>query len=313
MSQLKKHLQFSKQEQKAILVLLIILLLLMGVNLVPWPFDGPKQPAFHHLDSIMQLHQKAQKEQEQMRMQKFDVTNPDASVLAEKFNPFPFNPNMLPEEDWKRMGLSDHQIRNIKNYEKKGGKFFRKQDLKKIYTISEAEYQLLEPFIEIPEPSRARIARTSESKTPPNHSVSVSVEAKQINAIIELNQADSAQLLSLPGIGPWFAHRILQYRKLLGGFVDKGQLLQVYGMDSARAEGIYGHIQIDSSLIRKIKINQDDFRTLVKHPYMSFELTKAIVNYRERKGQIKNFEKVQELKNEHIESFDQLKYYLNYE
>lgn len=314
MSQLKRPLQFSKQEQRAIVVLLVVLVLLIAVNVMPWPFSITRKVELHNLDSIIQLHQMAQMEQERLREQSFDVINPDAAVLADKLNPFPFNPNMLPEADWKRIGLTDRQIRNIKNYEKSGGKFFRKQDLKKIYTISEAEYLILEPFIEIPEPKSARIARASDqnsAQAKPENVVVAEVETPR--TLVEINTADSLQLIALPGIGPWFAHRIMQYRELLGGYRQKEQMLEVYGMDTARAESIYGLIRIDTTQIRKIRLNFDDFRALVRQPYMSYELTKAVVNYRDRKGQIKSFEQLRQLSKNQTESLEKLKYYIDYE
>lgn len=314
MSQLKRPLQFSKQEQRAIVVLLVVLVLLIAVNVMPWPFSITRKVELHNLDSIIQLHQMAQMEQERLREQSFDVINPDAAVLADKLNPFPFNPNMLPEADWKRIGLTDRQIRNIKNYEKSGGKFFRKQDLKKIYTISEAEYLILEPFIEIPEPKSARIARASDqnsAQAKPENVVVAEVETPR--TLVEINTADSLQLIALPGIGPWFAHRIMQYRELLGGYRQKEQMLEVYGMDTARAESIYGLIRVDTTQIRKIRLNFDDFRTLVRQPYMSYELTKAVVNYRDRKGQIKSFEQLRQLSKNQTESLEKLKYYIDYE
>ena len=314
MSQLKRPLQFSKQEQRAIVVLLVVLVLLIAVNVMPWPFSITRKVELHNLDSIIQLHQMAQMEQERLREQSFDVINPDAAVLADKLNPFPFNPNMLPEADWKRIGLTDRQIRNIKNYEKSGGKFFRKQDLKKIYTISEAEYLILEPFIEIPEPKSARIARASDqnsAQAKPENVVVAEVETPR--TLVEINTADSLQLIALPGIGPWFAHRIMQYRELLGGYRQKEQMLEVYGMDTARAESIYGLIRVDTTQIRKIRLNFDDFRALVRQPYMSYELTKAVVNYRDRKGQIKSFEQLRQLSKNQTESLEKLKYYIDYE
>ena len=35
-------------------------------------------------------------------------------------------------------------------------------------------------------------------------------------------------------------------------------------------------------LIKKIKINQDDFKTITKHPYLSLEITKLIFDWRRK-------------------------------
>ena len=106
--------------------------------------------------------------------------------------------------------------------------------------------------------------------------------------MIEINTADSAQLVRLYGIGPSFAGRILKYRGMLGGFFSTEQLLEVYGMDSSRYNGIKKHICVDPSIITKIPVNEAAFKTLLHHPYLDYETVRMIVNYREHVGPITN-------------------------
>ena len=108
--------------------------------------------------------------------------------------------------------------------------------------------------------------------------------------IVNLNSADTTKFISLPGIGSYFARNIVSYREKLGGFIDIHQLLEVYAFDSARLETIKPHIIIDSIEIRKVRINHDDFKTILLHPYIEYEDVKKIINYRESKGMIKNWE-----------------------
>jgi len=104
--------------------------------------------------------------------------------------------------------------------------------------------------------------------------------------MIEINTADSLQLLKLYGIGPSYAGRILKYRGMLGGFFSIDQLLEVYGMDSIRFEGILKNIQVDASLLKCLDINEAAFKTLLHHPYLDYETVKSICNYREYTGPI---------------------------
>lgn len=101
---------------------------------------------------------------------------------------------------------------------------------------------------------------------------------------VELNSADSSLLLDLYGIGPVFAGRIVKYRKLLGGFHSREQLLEVYGMDSLRYGGFEDRIYLDVSLLIRININTSSFRDLLRHPYLDYETVKKIVHYRDRNG-----------------------------
>lgn len=100
------------------------------------------------------------------------------------------------------------------------------------------------------------------------------------NLVIELNRADTFELQRLRGIGPGFAYRIIKYRDRLGGFVNKLQIMEVFGMDSSRFNGISDHISTDRSLIHPIDLNNVTFKGMLAHPYFPFEITKAIMLYR---------------------------------
>jgi len=106
---------------------------------------------------------------------------------------------------------------------------------------------------------------------------------------VDINRVDSAALLPLPGIGPVFAGRIIKYRNLLGGFVSVDQLLEVYGMPEETLDLIREMISIDTSAIRKIRLESATFRELLRHPYLEFENVKAILDYRDFSGGIGSF------------------------
>jgi DNA uptake protein ComE-like DNA-binding protein len=100
---------------------------------------------------------------------------------------------------------------------------------------------------------------------------------------IEINSADSLALLELPGIGPSYAKRILKYRQMLGGYATVSQLLEVYGMDSARYSGFRSLIRVDTARVRKLNVNKATFKELLAHPYLEYEHVKAIARYRDKK------------------------------
>ena len=134
--------------------------------------------------------------------------------------------------------------------------------------------------------SETRIQNSNKNQLPKHTSYTKKAFAERPPLMIEINTADSAQLVRLNGIGPSFARRILKYRGRLGGFFSTEQILEVFGMDSNRYLGILDNIRIDTTLIRKIPVNDAEFKTLLHHPYLDYETVKMIVNYREHVGPI---------------------------
>lgn len=98
---------------------------------------------------------------------------------------------------------------------------------------------------------------------------------------IELNTADSIDLLSLYGIGPYYAQKILEYRKRLGGFAIPEQLLEIKGFDKERLEGFLDKVFADSTLILKTDLKTATEAQLANHQYIGKYLARCIILYRE--------------------------------
>ena len=130
----------------------------------------------------------------------------------------------------------------------------------------------------------------------------------KVQGSIGINSADTTELKSLPGIGSFFARNIVEYREKLGGYVESSQLLEVYGFDSVRFAGIFSYIKLDSVATRKVRVNHDDFKTILRHPYIEYDDVKKVVKYRESKGMIKDWESYKNIINRDPD--DRLEMYL---
>ena len=191
---------------------------------------------------------------------------PTSPKINNEIEYFDFDPNQLSMEQWMDLGLTKKTARNIINYREAGGEFFHAEDLQKIYTLSEKDYERLEPWIQIKssikdkKPVEEDQDKIFEEEEAPNSGGSV--------IQIELNSAGLEELEKLAGIGPVYAERIIKYRELLGGFYDKSQLLEVYGISQDTYEKIEHAVEIDTSNLTPLSFFKADFKQLLQHPYI---------------------------------------------
>lgn len=173
---------------------------------------------------------------------------------------FDFDPNQLNLSGWESLGFSSKQADAIVNYRTKYGPFNKKEELKKIFVISEEKYLELEPHIKIVTGGEVHVA----------------------SQLISLNEASSVDLEILPGIGPKFAERIIKFRNSLGGFTSMTQLHEVYNMTEEVYQILVDHTQIVPGKVQLIKINSATKDEIDKHPYIDFDVTAAILKEREQ-------------------------------
>ena len=294
---LNQYFSFSKAEKNGTLVLVVLIILVLAGYLILPKIIVNRSTDFtdfkNEIEAFEQLISSAEDDVLPLKNREKTFENMDDI----KF--FEFDPNDLSVDKWKHLGLSEKTINTIRKYLKKGGRFYEPEDLKKIYGLKMNWYKRAEPYIKIREIDATNI------KT----GTGVIVNDKKA-PLIELNSADSLLLTDLRGIGPVLAGRILKYRNLLGGFVRKEQLLEVYGLPYETFENISRAVIIDTTGITRIDLNKAAFSILIRHPYLDVYTVKGILNYRDIQGNIKD---INELKDNRIipeESFSRIKPYL---
>lgn len=300
---LRDYFTYNRKERRGIIFLLAIILLLTGYLSFSEYFFPPEKYDFSAFDrQVAELEKLQHPPQDSLDESKYTYDQNDYKLPVpgknkdpERFN---FNPNHLPESDWLRLGLTEKQVKSIKNYEAKGGKFKTKEDVKKMYLISETLYHSLEPYIRIPEDSSKKEVKADLTKEEP---------------LMELNSADSTELIRIKGIGPYTSKGIVKYRNLLGGYVAVKQLKEVYGMHEESYTKISDKFYIDSSKVIRININTATVDQMKKHPYIKYNLANLIVNYRQQHGNYKKVEDIKKLDLVNDELFAKLAPYLTIE
>ena len=160
---------------------------------------------------------------------------------------FPFNPNTVSLSDLMRLGFSEKQAQSIINYRESGGHFRRPSDFAKSYVVADSVFRRLEPFIRIPK--------------------------------VDLNAADSVALDALPGIGPYYAARIVEHRTELGGYSYPEQLMDIYRFDQERYDALKDLISVSPPEPYALWTLPEE--ELEKHPYIGKYAAHGIVLYRD--------------------------------
>lgn len=221
--------------------------------------------------------------------QQFEKNSKQLKELAQKrgdekafptSNLKPFNPNTISLDNMLALGISEKLARQIINYRTKVGPFATKADVAKLYNLSDSMYAVLEPYLLLPN------ATSSQKQTAPKGK-------------LEINSADSIQLLRIKGIGPVIAHLILDYRRKLGGYFSLDQLGEAFYINAntlaekqQRMVEIKSQLKVNPSLIKKLLINKLTQKELSYHPYISYKQSKAIIQYRVKNGPIQNIEQL---------------------
>lgn len=190
------------------------------------------------------------------------------SVISQ---PFYFDPNTASYETLLQLGLDTKEASTLIKYRNKGGRFRNASDIKKIYGIDTKKAEYLIPFVNLASDTSEKVRTKTIQRQKP---------------LLEINNCDSASLVTLPGIGPVLSARIIKYRHLLGGFARIDQLKEVYGLPIETYELIKRRIFVDTLALTRISVNSADYKELSRLPYIEkYEVT-SILKYRELKGRL---------------------------
>jgi competence protein ComEA len=224
---------------------------------------------------------------------------------AKEIRLYSFDPNKASENDLMKNGFSSSMANRLINYRKKGGTFKIKSDLLKLYGIDTVLYKKVYAFIDLP------VARTNKNNPTKEQPI---VKPRTANVKLDLNEADTIQLVKLYGIGKKLSERIVKFRNRLGGFVSMDQLKEVYGLDSAIIKSIATKfLVVENYQPTRLNINSASEKELGAHPYLSFKLAKAIAAYRFQHGNFVALDDLTKVRLLSEKEFKRIKPYLSLE
>tara|TARA_B110000305_G_scaffold133695_1_gene149234 strand:+ start:113 stop:958 length:846 start_codon:yes stop_codon:yes gene_type:complete len=276
----------SKRNRRGLLLLLCIAALISYTPRIIAAFsdDDDIQISFEELEKI-----------EEEIDAKREYKKSKKKVWASKFKApeQAFDPNEYQEEDWLKLGLSKKQVDVVLNFSKRGLK--SNNDLEKIFVISSDLFDLIKDSTFYPEFE----AKKQFEPLPEKEFIKV-----------DINTADIENLKSIPGIGDFYAKKIIEYREELGGYCDTKQLLEIWKFDSEKYDEVSENIILNKKDLRLIDINSCSIDELKSHPYISYKVANSIVKMRLASGNYNQIEDILESKLIDRELFSKIKNYL---
>lgn len=280
--QLKQYLQFSAKE---LLIFFILLLVVAGFLLYPKLFKTPNTSVANisTLESPKNNVNASTKEEYSFNNKQPSNNNQylnNHTSTKSSLNPFSFNPNELDYNGFIKLGLREKTIKTILNYRSKGGKFYKAEDFRKIWGLKKEEADVLIPFI---------VLESNKNYSLPIYQNNVKHSALKR---ICINTASAYEFKSIPALGN-LAFKIVNFREKLGGFTTIQQVAETYGITDSIFNAILPYLTITNNTINQLNINLASESELSKHPYISKDVARAIVIYRNQHG---NYTSVDDLK-----------------
>jgi competence protein ComEA len=218
---------------------------------------------------------------------------------------FAFDPNTISPSTLARTGLPMYICERLAKARNAGFKFYKPEDFKKLYGITDEMFAALAPYIEIKQPDKWQHNATNEPTIKKNI-----YPTRPSLQVFDINTADTATLAKIRGIGPKLSERIVRYREQLGGFYDTKQLKEVYGIDSTLALELLKYSKVNQPILRKIPINKIEN---LRHFYIKSYVAKAILAYRNQHGPFKSLDDLRKVKILDENSLTKLAPYLSFE
>ena len=292
---LADYLNFTRKERVGITALLIsIILLLILPFFFPYFLSEPKYDHHQFEKEIASLNIKQQDTNLSYTKRDFDdnnyhprdISNYSKSIKGELFY---FDPNTLPANGWVKLGIREKTANTIQNYISKGGRFYKPEDISKIWGLHEDEVKRLLPYVRI-EPMPAK----DYNKYPDSEKGKIYEKPTYTITTVDINNADTTAFIALPGIGSKLAARIIAFREKLGGFYKTEQIAETYGLPDSVFQKIKSKLVITGSNVKQFNINTATVDELKTHPYLRYNIANAVVQYRLQHG---SFSSVSDIKN----------------
>ncbi len=215
---------------------------------------------------------------------------------------YPFNPNFVSDYKGYMLGMSIVEIDKLHRFRESNKWVNSVADFKKVTGVSDSLLAEISPYFKFP-----------EWVTNPKPKKSYTSRKWKTNAQkTGLNSASVDDLLVVDDLTEKLAIRIVNYRKRLGGFLEDNQLFDVYGLPSAVVFKIKDEFSVKTKpVITRINVNDANASDLSTVSFITFDIAREIVNYRELHEGIAEMDELLKIEGINAYKLKRIKLYLS--
>ena len=217
---------------------------------------------------------------------KKELVGKTSPLTIPKLHLFTFDPNTIDSANAIHLGIPIKQVNTLIHYREKGGRFYKKEDILKLYGLDPVIAHQLIPFIVITSTeseskwgryttndkgnnyrsnydyaSRYKSHKDKES----NNGPWLKMKKGAVSWTININEADANEWHDKTRLPMNIVHQIINYKNHLGGFTHPMQLKKVYGLADTDFQNLRPHLVV-----------QKNFKPLLNSSTMNFAQWKSL-------------------------------------
>ena len=259
----------SKRNRRGLFGLLVLVIVIAVTPRLIRAFSPIEKPVIS-FEEMKEAHKEfVAKKKERKKTSKYSKKKRKFSKPSSKIDP-----NDLSQKERMKLGLSEKQAAIVLKFSERG--LYSNNDLKKIFVFPEQLFELIKDSLYYPKKTNSNWEKKEYEKK--------DYTKKKVELSIDINSANQEDFESIPGIGPFFAKKIVEQRNDLGGYISKQQLLEIWKFDQEKLDAIDEYIVLKSKSFKKLNINTSSVEELKNHPYISYSIANSIVKMRKMNG-----------------------------
>jgi DNA uptake protein ComE-like DNA-binding protein len=292
MKSIKPHFWYNKSQRNGVFFLLFFILILQGVYFFV-DFSSSEETNLPSEEITL-----FQNQIDSLKL--IEIENRKQKI-------YPFNPSFITDYKGYQLGMTTQEIDRLLSHRDSGKYINSARQFQLVTKVSDSLLAVISPYFKFPD-WISRKKNTSLNYNKPKEEEIFTGEKQDLNIVTAI------QLKEIKGIGDKLSERIIKYRTSMKGFMNDEQLEQVYGLKpEVIAKVLQRYTVLSQPTIEKVNVNTATFKEVLHLPYIDYELTKKIFQYRDEVAEIQNLEELKNIEDFPIENFDKIALYLKAE